>query len=92
MYNDMLNLIEILQLIFFLCYKVIQDFRELINLMMRDYLIQNKLHNDDLNKNKNHRFENIVIKYELKSIDVQICSLCLFILCSIDLVNFIRSL
>jgi hypothetical protein len=51
-YNDMLNLIEILRLIFFLYYKVREDFRWLINLMKIYYLIQNRLHNDDLEKTK----------------------------------------
>ncbi len=48
----MLNLIEIIQLIYFVFYKVIKDFQYLINLKKIYYLIQNKLHNDDLDKSQ----------------------------------------
>jgi hypothetical protein len=50
MYNDMLNLIEIIQLIYFVFYIMIKDFQLLINLMKIYYLIQNILHNDDLKR------------------------------------------
>jgi hypothetical protein len=52
MYNDMLNVIEITQQVHIVFYIMIKDCQLLINLEVICYLIQNKLHNDDLNKKK----------------------------------------
>jgi hypothetical protein len=46
----MLNVIVINQQVHFVFYIMIKDYRVLINSDMIYYLIQNKLHNDDLNK------------------------------------------
>jgi hypothetical protein len=50
MNNDMLNVIEINLPTHFVSYIMIIDYRVLINSVMIYYWIQNKLHNDDLNK------------------------------------------
>jgi hypothetical protein len=52
MNNDMLNVIEINQQVHVVFYIMIKDYQLLINLEMIYHSIQNKLHNDDLNKNK----------------------------------------
>jgi hypothetical protein len=48
MYNDMLNVIEINQQVQFVFHIRIRDYQWLINLEKIYYLIQSKLHNDDL--------------------------------------------